>query len=58
MTPIKTMITIVFSSVGFTALNIFLSPYLNVNLLLLADVAVWIGLNMWLSKKISSMSSK
>ena len=58
MSPTRTMITIVLSSVAFTALNIFLSPYLNVNLLLLADVAVWIGLNMWLSKKIASASSK
>ena len=58
MTPRLTMITIIFSSIIFTAVNILLSPYLNVNVLLLFDVVIWVLFNMWLSRKIARLSNK
>ena len=56
MTPRLTMITIIICSIIFTALNIVLSPYLNVNVLLLLDVFVWVTFNVWLSRKIAKRS--
>ena len=51
------MIAIIVYSVVFTALNIVLSSYLNVNILLLLDVFVWVVLNVWLSRIISTRSN-
>ncbi|MBQ5664152.1 MAG: undecaprenyl/decaprenyl-phosphate alpha-N-acetylglucosaminyl 1-phosphate transferase, partial [Bacteroidaceae bacterium] len=48
MTPRLTMITIILCSVVLTATNILLSPYLNVNIILLLDVVVWVVFNVWL----------
>ena len=53
MSPRLTMITIILCSVVFTALNIVLSPYVNVNILLLLDVAAWVAFNGWLTYRIS-----
>lgn len=47
------MITIVSVSLLFTLCNIVLSKYIGINLLLIADVAVWTVANIWLSRKIN-----
>ena len=52
-----TMITIIVCSIIFTALNILLSPYMNVNILLLLDVFVWVVFNVWLTRKIGTRAS-
>ena len=52
------MVTIVSISVVFTACNIFLSLYINVNLLVLADALIWIFANIWLSKKIEKYQAE
>lgn len=54
MSPRVTMITIITSSIAFTAANILLSPYLNVNILIILDIVVWVVFNMWLTRKIES----
>lgn len=46
------MVLIVLSSVVFSVVNIFISKYVNVNLLILIDIVVWSLVNMWLSNKI------
>ncbi|MBE6303086.1 MAG: undecaprenyl/decaprenyl-phosphate alpha-N-acetylglucosaminyl 1-phosphate transferase [Bacteroidales bacterium] len=57
MTPRLTMITIILCSVIFAGVNIILSPYLNVNILLLSDIVVWVSFNMWLTRKIRCRSN-
>lgn len=57
MTPRLTMITIIICSIVLTALNIVLSPFLNVNIILLSDVVVWVAFNMWLTRRISGRSN-
>lgn len=52
------MITIVSVSVLFTLSNILLSCYINVTLLLVADIAVWTAANIWLTRRISSINEK
>ena len=46
-----TMISILLISLTFSIISILLSPYIDVNLLLLLDLSVWILFNMWLTKK-------
>ena len=46
-TPRRAMLTILLISCLFSASNILLVPYVDITLLLLGDVAVWIGLNLW-----------
>ena len=58
LSPLMTMVVIVLFSVLVTILNIYFSPYVNVNLLLLANAFIWIALNLWLSKKIKSHIAK
>lgn len=48
------MITIVVFSALLSVFNIWLSLYLNITVLLVLDVAIWIILNIWLSKRIIS----
>ncbi len=48
----QTMISIVLASIVLTFLNVWLSRYVHVNLLLIADAAIWILFNMWLTKRI------
>lgn len=45
------MVFIVVSAIIFSAFNIFLSRYIEVNLLLLIDIAVWTLSNMWLTHR-------
>jgi hypothetical protein len=51
------VISIIVCSIIFTALNILLSPYMNVNVLLLLDVLVWVLFNVWLTRRINSRAS-
>lgn len=46
------MISIVSISLVFTLTNILLSQYINVNLILVADVLIWTVANIWLTRKI------
>lgn len=46
------MITIVAVSILFVALNVILSPFVDVNLIVLGDVLIWTLANVWLSKRI------
>ena len=48
------MISIVCFSIVITAFNFYVSKYMNVNLLLLIDAAIWTIFNMWLTKRINS----
>ncbi len=47
------MVTIVSFSIIFTFGNLFLTKYININLLLLIDVAIWTIANVWLSRRIA-----
>ena len=46
-TPRRAMITILLISCGFSAVNILLMPYVDNTVMLLSDVALWIGLHLW-----------
>lgn len=46
-TPRKAMITILLISCMFSAANILLMPYINNTVMLIGDIVVWIGLNVW-----------
>ena len=48
------MISIVTISAIFSVMNIFLSKYININILLVADILIWTIMNMWLTRKIHS----
>lgn len=50
----RAMVTIVFISLGFTAVNILLSQVININWILLLDVVAWTLGNIWLAKAIRS----
>ncbi|MCH5320070.1 MAG: undecaprenyl/decaprenyl-phosphate alpha-N-acetylglucosaminyl 1-phosphate transferase [Paramuribaculum sp.] len=52
------MVLIVISSVVFSVINIFVSKYINVNLLLLIDILIWTLVNMWLSRQIRNRKNK
>ena len=41
----------------FALLNLGLAPLLDINLVLLADIAVWTAMNIWLSRLISARRS-
>lgn len=43
----KAMITILLISCTFSAINILLMPLVNNTLMLIGDIMVWIGLNLW-----------
>ncbi len=45
------MVTIISSTFLLVLANIFLSSYLNINILVLIDVVLWVLVNIWLSKK-------
>jgi UDP-N-acetylmuramyl pentapeptide phosphotransferase/UDP-N-acetylglucosamine-1-phosphate transferase len=53
LSPRLTMITIILCSVIFAGVNIILSPYLNVNILLVLNIIVWVSFNTWLTRKIN-----
>ena len=46
------MITIVSVAAVFSISNIILSPYININILVIADIVLWTLINMWLTKQI------
>lgn len=48
----RALLCILGASAVFIAFNIYLSPYLNINLLVLIDVVVWSGANYLLSRAI------
>lgn len=50
------MVLIVLSAVAFSVFNIFLSRYIEINLLLLLDILTWTFINMWLSRLIRARS--
>ncbi len=49
------MITLITCALLFTICNIHFSRYLNVNLLLVLDAALYTGINIWLSRKRGTM---
>lgn len=52
MSQVRAMITIVLVSLGFTIVNILLSQVININWILLIDVAAWTSGNLWLTSAI------
>lgn len=49
----EAMIYIVVSSLLLSLCNIYMSAYININLLLIGDVLIWTSANVWLTKKIN-----
>lgn len=61
LTPRKAMISLLFISCAFSGINILFMPYINNTIMLLADIIIWIGLNLWwdrLRKKRQEKSSQ
>ena len=54
ISPRYAMILILIVSAVFIGSNLFLSLWVNINLLLLGDILCWTFLNFWLSKKIKT----
>lgn len=54
----KAMICILAMALLFSGLNILLVSFMNNNLLLLADIIVWIGLNVWFDRIRDNKSAK
>ena len=48
--PRKAMISIFFMALVFCCLNIMLVSRINNNILFIADIIIWIGLNIWFDK--------
>lgn len=48
--PRGAMLSILMIACLFSCLNIFLIPYVNNTLMLLADIALWVGLNLWFDR--------
>ncbi len=48
--PRQTMVVLVLAAVGFSALNICMARFFNINVVLAADVALWTGFNFWCSR--------
>lgn len=46
----KAMICILAMALSFSTVNIILASVINNNILLLADITIWIGLNLWFDK--------
>lgn len=49
-TPRRAMISILLISCGFSIANILLMPYVDNTVMLVADIVVWVGLNLWWDK--------
>jgi hypothetical protein len=45
------MVLLILLSCGFSLGNILLIPYINTTALLVGNVGVWIGLNMWWDRR-------
>lgn len=54
----KAMVTIITCSVALTAINVWLSSTVNINILLVADMILWILVNIWLSRKAREREQK
>ncbi|MDE5842785.1 MAG: undecaprenyl/decaprenyl-phosphate alpha-N-acetylglucosaminyl 1-phosphate transferase [Muribaculaceae bacterium] len=48
------MVSLIVGTFVLVGVNIILSGVVNVNLLLMADAGLWVGLNIWLSHKVAS----
>ena len=46
------MVLIVVASITFSGVNILVSRYIEVNLLLILDIALWTLANLWLTRRI------
>lgn len=46
-TPRKALITILLISCSFSDVNIFFMPWVNNTVMLIGDITIWIGLNLW-----------
>ncbi len=51
--PRAAMICIISASAVFTIFNLFLSSFINLNFVVIIDIAVWVVANIWLSKVIA-----
>jgi len=51
-TPRRAMVTILCISGLFAAGNILLHSYINITLLLFLDIAVWIGMHVWMNRRV------
>ena len=49
-TPRRAMVVILMISCGFSGANILLMPYVDNTIMLVMDIIVWIGLNLWWDK--------
>lgn len=47
LSPRKAMLSLLCMSCAFSAANILLMPYVNNTVMLIADIAIWVGLNLW-----------
>lgn len=50
LSPRKAMISLLFMSCLFSASNILLMPYINNTIMLLGDIIIWVGLNLYWDK--------
>lgn len=48
--PRRAMLSIVLMACLFSGITILLAPYIDATLLLAADIALWIGLNLWFDR--------
>lgn len=47
LSPRRAMLSLLSMSCAFSAANILLVPYINNTVLLIADIVIWVGLNLW-----------
>lgn len=47
LSPGKAMISLLCMSCAFSAANILLMPYIDNTVMLIADIVIWVGLNLW-----------
>lgn len=58
LTPRKSMIILLCMSCFFCLTNILLIPYIDNSIILLANIIIWIGLNLWLDRLQSKKKNK
>ena len=58
MTPRPAMVSIISISTLYTLLNLALSRYMNVNLIVVVDVVIWILFHLWLNKRIARIKAE
>ena len=47
LSPRRAMLSLLSMSCAFSAANILFVPYINNTVLLIADIVIWVGLNLW-----------